>query len=635
MKIYRIMAVLISGLLSLSAYASPSGKWALTPEGLPYYNLDQYSSQEDPYFLLGNYRLNLLTHASGLYEIVSGERVWARYNADPECPDHGMNDAVIVVDKSVHDLVGAGSAADDHERYEVCSGIGFTRYDYDLDGGIRCSRMISVMPSNEVNQGHPCFLLTVTIRNTGNKARDISYDEIVMPNLVPMNVRSMPESERPFSYPYRTSVSFRYVTASFSAVPQEYFHTYSPDSPFIHEVAPKALFVYSPDAFLSIYDNAIHAKMKDVKLRSGETCRFNIIIGLSDGDVKRCAEEMLSHVSYGQFGAYAALWMKRLPDFSDENDKTIRRELYWNAYVMESSAMYDSYFGETFVPEGAEVTYGLGINESNQLHIEAALPASRTNPDLAKSVIRYVMSHSDFMGNIASGNAGYGYALYNEIDNGMLQLKVMNAVAEYLNATGDYPFLDERIRLYPKEHGNALTVMQLIERYFMKLRYSGYMQGSSASYDNSISAMTAVSLPLLVSELRESRRASADLLSLMENFCSKKTDSFISGYKMPSYATDYLPYACYLLMDSVPISDRRECYYSLYDIDALDFELEYPLLLGLSSFDGVEVMKHFRKLSFDQIHAAHKDVWGQPWSATGYASRNHFWPLYLYYRLHK
>ena len=28
---------------------------------------------DDPYFMLGNYRLSLFTHASGLYEILSGE----------------------------------------------------------------------------------------------------------------------------------------------------------------------------------------------------------------------------------------------------------------------------------------------------------------------------------------------------------------------------------------------------------------------------------------------------------------------------------------------------------------------------------------------------------------------------------
>lgn len=33
---------------------------------------------DDPCFLLGNYRLTLFLHASGRYQIITGERGWAR-----------------------------------------------------------------------------------------------------------------------------------------------------------------------------------------------------------------------------------------------------------------------------------------------------------------------------------------------------------------------------------------------------------------------------------------------------------------------------------------------------------------------------------------------------------------------------
>lgn len=35
---------------------------------------------EDPWFLLGNYRITLFTHVSGEYELITGQRSWGRLN---------------------------------------------------------------------------------------------------------------------------------------------------------------------------------------------------------------------------------------------------------------------------------------------------------------------------------------------------------------------------------------------------------------------------------------------------------------------------------------------------------------------------------------------------------------------------
>ena len=150
MKFRFIIAVLAAGLLSLSASAAPTAKWSETPAGMPYVeytgSFTEGDVAADPYFLLGNYRMNLLTHVSGRYQFMSGERVWARFNADPERPDYGRNRAVLKIEDKSYELVG-NNGQTSSDDYKVTSGIGFTRYDYVLDGGIKCSRMISVMPS--------------------------------------------------------------------------------------------------------------------------------------------------------------------------------------------------------------------------------------------------------------------------------------------------------------------------------------------------------------------------------------------------------------------------------------------------------------------------------------------------------
>ena len=630
MKYLKTMAVLIAGLLYVSASAATEGKWKQTPEGLPYYEYASSSSDEDPYFLLGNYRLNLRTHVNGIYKLISGERVWARFNADPQRPGYGRNRAVLMLDNASYDLVGDGAVAAE----EVCSGIGFTRYDYLLDNALRCSRMISVMPSEEVNHGNPCFLLTVTLRNVSNKARTVTYDEVVIPGFVPIYAQETEEKDRAFTYPYRTSVSFRTVTASFNAIPQWYFQSYSPDAPFLHEAAPEPLVVYSPDAFLSIYEDGIHAKMEDLKIRPGKSVKFNIIIGVSEKDAKRFADDMLAKAKDGQFGAYADMWKSKLPDYSSERDVAIRSELYWNAHVIEASAMYDEYFGETYVPAGSDMTYRNGLDASNADHLEAALAACHTNPELAKSIIRYVMSHSDAIGEIASGNAGHGFALPSAGDDVSLQTRIFYVLAEYLRVTGDYAFLNERIALYPKD-GRMLTVVELVEKYFMRLRdLPSY--GRDADVVMTESAVLAASLPVLAAELKESRRAASGFVAELEAFGKTMEQRFLAGFSLPSgdAEIDVTPYAYYMQMTSVPVSDRRECYYALYDMEWLDMELQYPLILGLSSFDGIEAMKLYRKLSYETMSKNHPDMW-DIWHSDDYLTRPHYWPLYLYARMHE
>jgi len=74
-----VFAVLVTGLLAASASAADV-KWDTAPDGMPYCKVQ---STDDAAFLLGNYRIKVNTHSDGIYELMSGERCWARFNADP------------------------------------------------------------------------------------------------------------------------------------------------------------------------------------------------------------------------------------------------------------------------------------------------------------------------------------------------------------------------------------------------------------------------------------------------------------------------------------------------------------------------------------------------------------------------
>lgn len=155
---------------------------------------------------------------------------------------------------------------------------------------------------------------------------------------------------------------------------------------------------------------------------------------------------------------------------SNEKDEVTRREMLWNAHVLEASAKYSDYYKETFIPQGSVYSYHFGDNIANRDHLQSSMAACFTNPALAKSSIRYVMKHSEPDGEIKRGNSGFGYTpptIYKESDQ---QIYLFDAVSEYLHITGDYNFLNEQVELYPAEEGNKISVIDLLKRHFIYLR---------------------------------------------------------------------------------------------------------------------------------------------------------------------
>ncbi|MBC7914320.1 MAG: hypothetical protein H7Y07_09370, partial [Pyrinomonadaceae bacterium] len=172
--------------------ANPIGNWAWSKKGFPFYqykgalpfkavepNGKDALQPEDPYFLIGNYRLALFTHASGIYQLITAERAWGRLNA-AERPNYGWNDASIVFKSAKNQkvtLTGVNSIAANQKLVQKDFGIGFARYTYKLDNGLACTRIISAKPSAKINTGNPSFVLTVILKNNGKTRQDLTYLE--------------------------------------------------------------------------------------------------------------------------------------------------------------------------------------------------------------------------------------------------------------------------------------------------------------------------------------------------------------------------------------------------------------------------------------------------------------------------
>lgn len=134
---------------------------------IPYFakldNGTEVKLPEDPWFLLGNYRFTLFTHISGEYELISGQRSWARINQGKK-RDSGVNLSEISINGEKYALTGMDSFAADTEKCRRIFGCGFANYSYKIDG-LSVNRNLSVKPSTETGNGASAFLLTVTVKN--------------------------------------------------------------------------------------------------------------------------------------------------------------------------------------------------------------------------------------------------------------------------------------------------------------------------------------------------------------------------------------------------------------------------------------------------------------------------------------
>ena len=198
------------------------GEWSFTSQRLPVYQyygklpflaLDNEGNEsnlpEDPYFLLGNYRLGLFTHVSGIFQFITAQRAWARINFDEKRPNYGSNKACIALKQNGKykqtELVGINSIASDQQRTKRFFGIGFARYEYDLGEGVFCTRLLSVKPSEKINEGTPSFLISITLYNKGKTPLTTEYTESMPVNYVSMNTQLNPPHQRAISYPVQIS----------------------------------------------------------------------------------------------------------------------------------------------------------------------------------------------------------------------------------------------------------------------------------------------------------------------------------------------------------------------------------------------------------------------------------------------
>ena len=466
--------------------SSPIGEWKQDKAGLPCFeyvgsvpykatlaNGDSVKLDPDPWFVLGNYQLTLFAHVSGQYELITGQRAWARMNQGDR-KNTGKNDArleVLSADGSVaktYGLVGMGSLSADSTKSKRTFGCGYAQYQYQADK-ILVSRTLSVKPSLSIDGGTSAFLLTVTVKNKTGKTQHLRYVESIRAQYETMMQQSTPREWRKVKY--TPAIDTRKVEARFQVETDDPLLFQSKDDICKYEGFPPVL--YMEDLTGRALPHCTKEDLGyayDVTLRNGEEQQIQMIIGFDMERDYAKRSDVKAELGNSPSSSFGLQWKQVLPDYKDEQDMELRRELTWHAYMLEAMATYSDYYHETKIPQGTIYDYFWGQHASARDNFQHALPTIYYHPELAKSIIRYMLQRTQPNGDVMLIEYGNGLAEPTCYQTSDQQLWFFLLLSEYLRITKDYAFLNEQVACYPVKDMPKFTVLEHAKHCYDYLR---------------------------------------------------------------------------------------------------------------------------------------------------------------------
>ncbi len=433
--------------------------------------------QEDPYFILGNDRLTVFPHVSGQYQLITGERSWMKINHRGHFT--GSNDCQLQVGTGkTESLVGKESEAarNAHKTF----GPGYARYAY-TGSGYRCERLLSVCPGKELGSSVPVLRVDVILENTGDSVQTLVLKESVGICHRMLNTQYAPDDAQKIRYDpsiVRHDAScIRLTTVSSSNDPHR----------LVSIEARAKVDAHAPDVYMAVEGTdgySVSAEQDSDKrytlssilntsLEPGTSCRMTVYLGLCFPQQQDDPAKHLSMLKEADDPSspipYRKQWRALLPDFPEESDVELRREMIWNAYVLEAMATYSLYFKETFIPQGTVYDYGTGNTAAPRDHLQHALGVIAHHPELAKSCIRFVFNKELPNGCIVYTEQGYGFTSDMMWHTSDQQLYLIMALSEYCRISGDYAFLNEEVPYCfagPEATGSVLDHIEQAFIYF-------------------------------------------------------------------------------------------------------------------------------------------------------------------------
>lgn len=167
-------------------------------------------------------------------------------------------------------------------------------------------------------------------------------------------------------------------------------------------------------------------------------------------------------------GTSSAKWQANMPSLRVDGEPWVEREIAWNAGYLRSGLTYDSFFREYILSQGAGYQYLAGLQGAARDPLQHALPLIFTDPRAVRGILRYTLKEIQADGSIPYGIVGAGVPMPCRYLPSDLELWVLWLASEYVLATRDTAFLNERVSPYPPaaQSRSALTVRELLHHCF-------------------------------------------------------------------------------------------------------------------------------------------------------------------------
>jgi hypothetical protein len=193
----------------------------------------------------------------------------------------------------------------------------------------------------------------------------------------------------------------------------------------------------------------------DLDLEPGESrlLRFAFGVAPMGGAVDIAPEHRAP--SADVLAAYQRDLSERLMIFATPDEPALMREMAWHAYQVEASVGEREYFEGRVVPQGSAYLYLHGADGAARDLGIFAMPLVYTDPPLARDELELYMriTHAQ------NRRMSYAFQGHGMLDDALglhhapsdLTLFFLWAMGEYIGATGDEAFLDERVPFWPKQ----------------------------------------------------------------------------------------------------------------------------------------------------------------------------------------
>ena len=187
----------------------------------------------------------------------------------------------------------------------------------------------------------------------------------------------------------------------------------------------------------------------------------------------------------------------------------VERETAWHNYYLRSDLTYDSFFREHMLSQGHVYQYIIGFQGAARDPLQHALPFIFSQPELVREILRYTLKEIQPDGSIPYGIVGCGVpmpVIYRPSD---LEMWLLWLASEYVLATRDQGFLDEKIPPYPRREvgANDPTIRELLGRAYKHLvdvigvGEHGLMRLSNGDWNDSV--VVGYVPPTLFPEVRQ------------------------------------------------------------------------------------------------------------------------------------